>query len=198
MYSVTRVRFPSPPPFILTISTKSDVKFFMSRFIELTCDGCSKIFLRDRKFLNRSKKKYCTWDCAKKRHNFKQYLGKYLGDPPRAKKGHGTDGFTPFRRFTTMLRRPDRSRLGVSVKTKDIKAQWDKQNGICPYTGWVMQLVTGVHNPRKASLDRIDNSKGYHLGNIQFVSHMANMAKWAYSEQQLLEFCKAVTSHKVG
>jgi hypothetical protein len=41
-------------------------------------------------------------------------------------------------------------------------------------------------------LDRIDSSKGYIFGNVQFVSLMANYAKRDFLEEELLRFCEAV------
>jgi hypothetical protein len=45
---------------------------------------------------------------------------------------------------------------------------------------------------RQASIDRTDSSQGYTPDNIQFVSLMANYAKNAFQEDQLIDFCRAV------
>ena len=47
--------------------------------------------------------------------------------------------------------------------------------------------------PNRASVDRRDSSKGYTPDNIQFVAIIANFAKNAFPEEQLIEFCYAVT-----
>jgi hypothetical protein len=82
-----------------------------------------------------------------------------------------------------------------------VKAQWEKQNGICPYTGWNLVNVETSRqkldkSPNKASLDRSESSIGYVPGNIQFVAMMANFAKNNFSSAQLVEFCRAVTANK--
>lgn len=83
-----------------------------------------------------------------------------------------------------------------------MKSLWEKQNGICPYTGWKLELprtTTGFldnQSSKRASVDRINISKGYVEGNIQFVSVIANFAKNTFSDDQLIEFCKAVADYK--
>lgn len=39
-------------------------------------------------------------------------------------------------------------------------------------------------------------SKGYEVGNIQWVSVAANYAKHAWPEEVLIKFCEAVVSHQ--
>ena len=43
-----------------------------------------------------------------------------------------------------------------------------------------------------ASLDRIDSSKGYVEGNVQWVYSKINMMKQQYSQEEFIELCKAV------
>jgi hypothetical protein len=70
---------------------------------------------------------------------------------------------------------------------EDLKAQWDKQRGICPYSGKTMVLERRslMH---QASLDRIDSNKGYEIGNIQFVCLIMQYAKNGFSDAQVKEF----------
>jgi hypothetical protein len=48
---------------------------------------------------------------------------------------------------------------------------------------------------KRASLDRIDNSKPYVQGNVRFISLMANYAKNDMTDAELVGFCKAVASN---
>lgn len=64
----------------------------------------------------------------------------------------------------------------------------------CPYLG--IELVS--HNRRgspranSASLDRIDNSKGYIKGNVEVISQLANTMKSSATNEQLISFSKRV------
>lgn len=47
----------------------------------------------------------------------------------------------------------------------------------------------------EASLDRIDSSKGYIEGNVQWVTYQANLSKHVMTMKQLYEFCRKVLNH---
>ena len=49
-------------------------------------------------------------------------------------------------------------------------------------------------NKNTASLDRIDSSKGYVEGNVQWVHKMINMSKQQYSQEEFIDMCKAVAN----
>lgn len=84
----------------------------------------------------------------------------------------------------------------IGVSLQDLKDLWQKQKGVCPYTGWKLVLKTkGKTVKNQASVDRIDNSKGYVKGNLQFVAIIANYAKNQFSEKELIEFCQAVSGN---
>jgi hypothetical protein len=81
---------------------------------------------------------------------------------------------------------------------------WESQNGICPFTGWQLELPkwtngwTEKQKPQRASLDRIDCSKGYIQGNVRFISVIANYARNSFDDKEVIEFCKAVTEKQNG
>jgi hypothetical protein len=47
----------------------------------------------------------------------------------------------------------------------------------CPVRGTRLKLVSGLHDPDLASIDRFDNSKGYVKGNVRVISLRANFLK---------------------
>ncbi|MBR8835562.1 MAG: hypothetical protein DSM106950_16500 [Stigonema ocellatum SAG 48.90 = DSM 106950] len=90
-----------------------------------------------------------------------------------------------------------------SVILADLKLLWETQKGICPYTGWNLVLLpctTHYENTplttNRASVDRIDSSKGYTVNNIQFVAVIANFAKNAFTEEELINFCHDVYKYR--
>lgn len=63
----------------------------------------------------------------------------------------------------------------------------------CPYLG--VELLTYTIEGRqkyKASLDRIDSSKGYTPDNIQVISDLANRMKQNATTKELLAFAKGI------
>lgn len=69
---------------------------------------------------------------------------------------------------------------------------WDlylKQNKKCAITG---DTLASINN---ASLDRIDSSKGYEEGNVQWTTKQANLSKHIMSMTELKEFCKKVLNN---
>jgi hypothetical protein len=72
-----------------------------------------------------------------------------------------------------------------------------KQERRCALTG--MELSFGGHirdfQGCTASLDRIDNSRGYVDGNVQWVHKHINMLKHAFDQQYFIRLCKAVADY---
>lgn len=66
---------------------------------------------------------------------------------------------------------------------------------VLPETSSQYNRDANARNPKRASLDRIDSSKGYIKGNVQFVCHMANVAKNDYTYEQMIEFCRAMPAN---
>lgn len=66
---------------------------------------------------------------------------------------------------------------------------------ILPATATEYNRLSRERNPRRASIDRINSGLGYTPDNIQFVCHMANVAKNDYTHQQMIDFCQAIARH---
>ena len=80
---------------------------------------------------------------------------------------------------------------------ESLKTQWDKQNGKCPYTGYTLVFPSETtaykkrkSNPYTASIDRIDSSIGYEIGNFEFVCLTVNYAKNGFSKEEMISFFK--------
>jgi hypothetical protein len=66
----------------------------------------------------------------------------------------------------------------------------------CALSG-IPLIFNGDFNQITASLDRIDNSKGYEIGNIQWVHKEINMLRGTLSIDRFIELCEFVVSSKV-
>jgi hypothetical protein len=75
----------------------------------------------------------------------------------------------------------------------DLLDLWDKQNGRCAYTK--LPLLATANQFNTVSLDRVDSSKGYVVGNIQLVCSAINKMKQEYTEEMFLLFCLLVTQN---
>lgn len=65
-----------------------------------------------------------------------------------------------------------------------------QQNYKCALTGDDLSFVSG--NPKKLSLDRKDNSKGYEIENVQWVTWEVNNAKGKLSDAEFINLCRKV------
>lgn len=73
---------------------------------------------------------------------------------------------------------------------------WNKQQGNCAVSGIPMQTESGTRenkNPYRASLDRINNKKGYVKGNVRFTTHWVNNAKSTWTENVFEEFVRNIS-----
>lgn len=102
------------------------------------------------------------------------------------------DSKCPFKYILRMLNRPNRKPCNLEIE--DLKKVWEESGGVCAYTKIKLILPIGSANPnpvisyKMASIDRIDSSKGYIKGNIQYVSRNINYAKGILSHQEMLDF----------
>lgn len=67
-----------------------------------------------------------------------------------------------------------------SLTPCDLSVIWEKQEGRCAYTK--LPLLATANQFNTASLDRIDSSKGYVVGNVQLVCSAINKMKQDYTE----------------
>jgi len=80
--------------------------------------------------------------------------------------------------------------LDFKVTNKDLWRQFQKQNGVCPYTGIELTLDSKESRiPDNASLDRIDSDKGYTKDNIHWVYKPVNNMKNNTSHNKFIEIC---------
>jgi hypothetical protein len=176
--------------------------------VTVTCVACLNPHTIRRGEWNRSLRKnpdykfYCSNACHAK-HARKYNLGKHLGfgDAKHLNPGNRQDEFSPFRYF--MLKARNRRKFDqTDLDLPFLKALWDQQRGRCAISGIEMLLPSGVGkwmedtgNPWKPSLDRIDSTRGYIKGNVQYVTVIANFCKQRFLDEDVIRFGRAVAQH---
>jgi hypothetical protein len=84
--------------------------------------------------------------------------------------------------------------LEWSLSMDDVVDVMEEQDSKCALTGWDITFPeSGAgKNISKASIDRIDSSKGYTKENIQLVIKQVNMMKQQYDQEEFVLICKAI------
>jgi len=174
--------------------------------VKLICAECNKEFLKeDREYKRRLKinpniRFFCSRSCSAKtgiRENPQKGNAKFLTGFADNRR----DEYTPFRWFILRAQyRNKKNNRGCNITVEYLKKLWQEQNGICSLSG--KELILPIDSdgwlktdPYNASLDRIDNSKGYIEGNVRFIAFMANVARLTFTDEQLKEFCKNVNDY---
>ena len=67
------------------------------------------------------------------------------------------------------------------------------QNKKCALSGIDLHLPLRRGDLSTASIDRIDSSKGYVKGNVQFLHKCVNAMKWAFEQEKFIILCHLIT-----
>jgi hypothetical protein len=113
----------------------------------------------------------------------------------KQKSNNKKDEYSPFRE---LLRRTKYRNKINNLDIEYIKELWEMQNGNCAILGHPLILPSNTitnHN-YLASIDRIDNSKGYTKDNIRIVSASINYVRNKFSDDHLFEFIKMCANKK--
>ena len=172
------------------------------KMTKVVCFNCGKTFDKKstevRRTQKRNGKHYCSLSCSGANTPLIVDKKSFARSTSGLKSNNRLDEYSPFRSHHARLKQ---RRHEVTVTLQDLKRIWDEQNGICPLTGWEMDLPatskwTGLLcKPDSASLDRIDSSQGYIVENVRWVSLMANLARRQWDDSTVIEFAKAVVGH---
>jgi hypothetical protein len=71
----------------------------------------------------------------------------------------------------------------------------EKQNFKCKISGLEIELPSCMNKRWTASLDRIDSTKGYIEGNVQWLHKDINTMKWNFNQDQFIKYCKIITEN---
>lgn len=178
--------------------------------VTVVCANCKKTFEKVKSEVVRNAKKgrnnYCSRECAVK-GAVKTRTGVKRGIATDEQKNHlleicgnRRDEYTPYRyTFRTIKARYKE----VDITIDDLIEVWKNQNGKCPYTGYDLILPENGNLKKidifhRASLDRIDSSKGYVKGNIQFVSTPINYLKSDKTDEEVRKFLKDISEYTMS
>lgn len=149
--------------------------------IQFICDCCGEEATKAKSEYERNirlgRKNFCSRSCSAKYNN--THRERQTNSNIANYSNNHRDEYTPFRYTLRCAKRRDK---GCSLTLEQLKAQWELQQGICPYTKLHLVLpedgnIDTLDVTTRASLDRIDSSKPYEEGNIQFVSTPINYMK---------------------
>jgi len=82
--------------------------------------------------------------------------------------------------------------LEVTITKDEALALLIRQESKCAITGWPIVTPIRAKGRGTASLDRIDNTRGYIHGNVRWTHWRINKMKGALSDKEFLEACIAV------
>lgn len=133
-------------------------------------------------------KKRCQKIWANRDESYRKNFGKKI------QKGHEEISGTFWARIKSNAKQKNRL---VDVTIKDCWEIFLKQNRQCALSG-IELVFSNKFNETTASLDRIDCSKDYIDGNVQWVHKTINLMKRTLSDEQFIEFCQQVSEHQKG
>jgi hypothetical protein len=90
--------------------------------------------------------------------------------------------------FNGKLRRAKQRDYEFTITIEEIWDIYIAQDKVCALSG------VPICFKNSASLDRVDNSKGYVHGNIQIVHKTLNYMKYTYSQDYFIKMCNLVAS----
>ena len=116
----------------------------------------------------------------------------FVGNKSKRWKGYGEIGKHTFDKIKISAQRRN---IEFNITIEEIWGLFLKQNRKCILSGRILHFGTTLNNNTTASLDRIDNTKGYCLDNVQWVHKDINRMKWIFGNKQFLDLCREVVNH---
>jgi hypothetical protein len=153
--------------------TKDDVKNTCA-YWNCLCE-CGKTTVSHSRDLRSGKIKTC--GCSKKNAR------------PKARVYEGCSEHISYRMWSRIHRNAISRDIDVLISLEYVGELMLKQNFKCSLTGMEISANKRICT---ASLDRIDSSKGYIEGNVQWVHKDVNMMKQSYIQEYFIELCRLV------
>lgn len=143
-----------------------------------------------RKYYLQNKDKWVSWakeNKCKKNETQREYMRRNYKERAAYKRSFVEKNYE-WNLWIQSKRSARNKELEHSIKISDIIIP-----DICPYLNIPLTRTQGQGIVwTNASIDRIDNTKGYSKNNIQIISRLANSMKRDVSIEQLLQFARSV------
>lgn len=104
-------------------------------------------------------------------------------------KGYGE---ISLRYWTRLKNNANKRNIDFSITIEEAWEQWIYQKKKCNLTGRKLLFFTCKGNNISSSLDRIDSSKGYIKGNIQWIHKDVNKIKTDFEQKYFIELCTEI------
>jgi len=98
--------------------------------------------------------------------------------------------------FTRIKHHAIRTHKDFDITLEYISNLFDSQKRKCALSGMDLEFGCSDKIEQTASLDRIDSSRGYVKGNVQWVHKNVNWMKQDFSDDEFLKMCKRIVEYR--
>lgn len=85
--------------------------------------------------------------------------------------------------------------ISFNITKEYVWEVYESQNRKCIYSGFPLSFASNWKK-NTCSIDRIDSTKGYEIGNIQIVHKVVNLLKNATNDKLFIYLCKTIAENK--
>lgn len=173
--------------------------------IKVRCNECNREYLKRRDVIYRPPKK-CR-NCANKDNVIKNQQKGLINRKGYSASGHRGVGDLSKTQFLKFKNSAKKRNIPWSDEVT-IEYLWDlflEQKGRCALSGLEVKITGDKHQPitnkngnintdlnLTASLDRIDSSKGYEIGNLQWLHVRVNFMKNVYDQEEFINIATKI------
>jgi len=109
------------------------------------------------------------------------------------KKHKTTVSYQLSSRLSDARKRSRKKKLVCNITLEYLLSLWEQQRGLCALSDVEMTLISEkARAPLVVSIDRIDNTRGYEVGNIRLVTWAVNRALADMGTAAFIAMCEAV------
>jgi hypothetical protein len=98
--------------------------------------------------------------------------------------------------FHNYKRNAQSRNIEFSITLEYVADLFRQQKGKCALSGMDIDIKGAPWKGQTGSLDRIDSTKGYVEGNVQWVHKVVNELKWDLDEKEFFSIVKYIYEHK--